>query len=58
VLQCGGGRRGRVPEIVFSHFKGDEPGPHRCLIRPEGTGLRWLPWFNGTGDPLDWIQRP
>jgi TolB protein len=44
-------------EIVFSHFKGDEPLPHWYLIRPDGTGLRSLPWFYGIGDPLDWLQR-
>jgi Tol biopolymer transport system component len=42
-------------EIVFSHFTGDEPLPHWYLIKPDGTGLRALPWFDGAGDPLDWI---
>jgi hypothetical protein len=44
-------------DIVFSHFTSDEPLPHWYLIRPEGTGLRSLPWFYGAGDPLDWLQR-
>jgi Tol biopolymer transport system component len=44
-------------DIVFSHFKGDEPLPRWYLIRPDGTGLRSLPWFYGAGDPLDWLQR-
>jgi hypothetical protein len=42
---------------VFSHFEGDEPLPHWYLIRPDGTGLRSLPWFYGAGDPLDWLRR-
>jgi hypothetical protein len=44
-------------EIVFSHFRNDEPLPRWYLIRPDGTGLRLLPWLNGAGDPLDWLQR-
>lgn len=44
-------------EIVFSHFSGDEPLPHWHLVRPDGSGLRSLPWLYGAGEPLDWLQQ-
>jgi hypothetical protein len=25
------------------------------MVKPDGTGLRALPWFKA-GDPLDWVQ--
>jgi TolB protein len=42
-------------EIVFAHFNGDEPLPKWYMVKPDGTGLRALPWFKA-GDPLDWVQ--
>jgi Tol biopolymer transport system component len=42
-------------EIVFAHFRGDEPFPEWYLVKPDGTGLRALPWLRSGGDPLDWI---
>jgi hypothetical protein len=41
-------------DIVFGHFKGDEPRPKWYLVKPDGTDLRALSWFTA-GDPLDWI---
>lgn len=46
----------RSGEIVFAHFKGDEPMPKWYLVRPDGSRLRSLPWFAGAGDPIDWVQ--
>jgi len=39
--------------IVFAHSRGG-PLPRWYLIRPDGTGLRSLPWLQGASDPLDW----
>jgi TolB protein len=46
----------RSGQIVFAHFKGDEPMPKWYLVRADGSRLRSLPWFGGAGDPLDWVQ--
>jgi Tol biopolymer transport system component len=46
----------RSGEIVFAHFTGNEPLPKWYIVRPDGSGLRSLPWFSGAGDPLDWVQ--
>jgi hypothetical protein len=35
-------------------FRGDEPLPHWCIVRPDGTNLPSLRWFHA-GAPLDWI---
>ena len=45
----------RSGEIVFAHFNDDEPRPTWYMIKPDGNGLRTLPWFKA-GDPLDWVQ--
>lgn len=46
----------RDGNIVFGHFTGDAPMPRWYLVRPDGTGLRALPWLNGAGDPMSWWQ--